>query len=192
MNFAAYVGPSINQKSTNETVSRLTELTFNADPYKQLRSPGVMLTTPLPYHETADWHTFSEDVFTRTEAAFKAFEDHLKTMDWGSKQAVTMHLSKDQLIIFNGDRTDQSIHVIDMRPTQGHIWVTSSAQLWRDTVNNTPSLKELVPEDQVIIEFPPQQIWLMRHKPDEAQPWEIVKFKINRRALLKGLECQIV
>ncbi len=194
MKFVAYLGKSLNQKATNEAIAKLTELTFNDEPYRQLRTPGVMLTTPYDLIESEEWLGVVCGIALNPEGGRENFEAHLKTIYWGVKKSAVMLVGdkKQELILFNGDKTDQSLHVIDVRPTLGQIWVCSSAQLWRDAVNSCPSLQALCPHDQLIIEFPPQQMWVMQYMPEEKEyPWSVRKFKISRRALLKGLECKI-
>lgn len=82
------------------------------------------------------------------------------------------------LWLFRDD--ERPLHVVDMRETLGQIFYCSTDSIWRNALEQTPSIKEFVPQDQVIIEFPSYQIWLLNLDPAKEPEWAIRKFKITK------------
>lgn len=85
------------------------------------------------------------------------------------------------LWLFRDD--DRPLHVVDMRKTLGQIFFCSTAEIWRASVDACPSVKPFIPQDQVIIEFPVYQVWLLATNlaaEEEAKRWNIRKFKITK------------
>lgn len=103
------------------------------------------------------------------------------------------------LWLFRDD--ERPLHVVDMRKTLGQIFFCSTADIWRNAIDATPSVKPFIPQDQVIIEFPPLQIWLLNFDPNKSEMvdlkdeagnvtgaapefgaacWNIRKFKISK------------
>jgi Glutamine amidotransferase domain len=81
------------------------------------------------------------------------------------------------LWLFRDD--DRPLHVVDMRKTLGQIFFCSTAEIWRSSVGACSSATdEIIPKDQVIIEFPSYQVWLLAV--DAKQEWNIRKFKITK------------
>jgi hypothetical protein len=78
---------------------------------------------------------------------------------------------------------ERPLWVIDMRKTLGQIFFCSTAEIWRSVIEDTPSAKDYVTADHVIIEFPPYQVWLLSTDENEEgpnKPWQIRKFKITK------------
>lgn len=84
------------------------------------------------------------------------------------------------LWLFRDD--ERPLHVVDMRSTLGQIFYCSTAEIWRNAIEATPAVKNYVPQDQVIIEFPSLQIWLLGLDPskEDEEKWNIRKFKITK------------
>lgn len=85
------------------------------------------------------------------------------------------------LWLFRDD--ERPLHVVDMRKTLGQIFFCSTAEIWRAAVESCPAIKPHIPQDQVIIEFPSFQIWLLANDANEEDPvkqWNIRKFKITK------------
>ena len=75
---------------------------------------------------------------------------------------------------------ERPLHVVDMRSTLGQIFFCSEAEIWRSAVEACPSVKPYIPSNQVIIEFPSYQVWLLSIDPNseekvEALAWESLK-----------------
>lgn len=111
------------------------------------------------------------------------------------------------LWLFRDD--DRPLHVVDMRETLGQIFYCSTAEIWRNALDATPILKkennkegvDYIPSDQVIIEFPSYQIWLLNLDPskeavanDEGviqdNSWNIRKFKITKTKYIDWKESE--
>lgn len=56
---------------------------------------------------------------------------------------------------------ERPLHVVDMRKTLGQIFFCSTAEIWKSAVESCPSVKDYIPADQVIIEFPAYQVWML-------------------------------
>ncbi len=94
------------------------------------------------------------------------------------------------LWLFRDD--ERPLHVVDMRPTLGQIFYCSTAEIWRNAIEATPSVKQYVPQDQVIIEFPSFQIWLLGMDPSKEgeDGWNIRKFKITKTKYIDWKETE--
>jgi len=85
------------------------------------------------------------------------------------------------LWLFRDD--ERPLHVVDMRKSLGQIFFCSTAEIWRAAVEACPSVKQYLPADQVIIEFPAYHIWLLSTDAKEEDPlsyWNVRKFKITK------------
>lgn len=79
------------------------------------------------------------------------------------------------LWLFRND--ERTLWAVDMRKTLGQIFFCSEADIWRAAIEACPSVKPYIPNDQVIIEFPADQVWLMSLTPNTpeaaaAAAWE--------------------
>jgi predicted glutamine amidotransferase len=91
------------------------------------------------------------------------------------------------LWLFRDD--ERPLHVVDMRKTLGQIFFCSTAEIWRAAVEATPSAKSYTPNDQVIIEVPPLQIWLLSlNSANEEKSWLVKKFKISKTKLYSDFQ----
>jgi hypothetical protein len=96
-----------------------------------------------------------------------------------------------------------------MRETLGQIFYCSTAEIWRNALDATPILKkennkegvDYIPSDQVIIEFPSYQIWLLNLDPSKEavadeegviqdNSWNIRKFKITKTKYIDWKESE--
>lgn len=73
---------------------------------------------------------------------------------------------------------ERPLHVIDMRPNLGQIFVTSTASIWREGVEACPAAKQLVHSNMSIIEFPAMFVWLITLNLDGK--FDVYKWKINK------------
>lgn len=78
---------------------------------------------------------------------------------------------------------ERPLHVVDMRKTLGQIFFCSTAEIWRNALEACPAIKPYVPDDQVLIEFPPYQVWMLVTdvtEDPEVNSWRIKKFRITK------------
>jgi predicted glutamine amidotransferase len=111
------------------------------------------------------------------------------------------------LWLFRDD--DRPLHVVDMRETLGQIFYCSTAEIWRNALDATPILKkennkegvDYIPSDQVIIEFPSYQIWLLNLDPSKEavaneegilqdNSWNIRKYKVTKTKYIDWKESE--
>lgn len=90
---------------------------------------------------------------------------------------------------------ERPLHVVDMRKTLGQIFFCSEAEIWRSAVEACPSVKPYIPSDQVIIEFPTYQVWLLSIDPNsdekaETLAWDSLKVQKDKeeKALYENKE----
>jgi predicted glutamine amidotransferase len=72
---------------------------------------------------------------------------------------------------------ERPIHVIDMRPSLGQIFVVSTLHIWREGVEACPEAKQYASSVE-IIEFPVNGIWMLSLKPNDE--WDIKKLKTKK------------
>ena len=101
---------------------------------------------------------------------------------WGAAR------TKDALWLVDAqpNRIQYPFCVIDLRKALGQIFFCSTAEIWRVAVEACPSVKQYIPVDQIVIEFPKQQVWYFKNaegceSEDGIKDWNIHKYSISEK-----------
>lgn len=89
----------------------------------------------------------------------------------------------ERFIWLNRDN-ERPIHVVDLRETLGQIFFFSTPEIWKNAISSIPEemRKKYIPNNHDIGIFQPDEVWLLRIKPEDEDKdsWIIDKFKVAR------------
>lgn len=94
------------------------------------------------------------------EQIFKKFQKTHMAVAVGERHEGT----KRSLWLFRNDK--RPLHVIDLRSTMGVIYFCSTMSIWREAVEATPEVKDLIPLNHDVLDFPIHYAYALSFDPE--------------------------